>query len=399
MTEPALPRPFRLPRERLALVALFGAAGMAFLAPSTVAPALPAIAAQFAHVPDAVLWTQFILTMPMLCMALVAPLTGWVVDRLGRRPVLLLATTGFGLAGLAGLVVDTIAGFLVSRAVLGICLSGVMTASTALIGDYWKGEARARVVSLQAACMSFGTLAFVGLAGELTLLHWRGGFLLYGYALLLLPIMLASLPEPPRHRAGDAVPAGDPVRVPWLLVGVLCALALGSMIIFFMTPSKTAFLIIELGAGDAASAGWAIGVFNLSAGLASLTYKRLLARLGWQGTFAAAYLVIAIGYSLVGQADDYAGVIAGMAIAGTALGWLLPNLNFTLISAVPAGTRGRAIGAMTASLYLGQVVSPLVVGPVADVAGGVGGAFRVAGVVLLACAVAFALVAVARRRR
>jgi len=66
---------------------------------------------------------------------------------------------------------------------------------------------------------------------------------------------------------------------------------------------------------------------------------------------------------------------------------------------VPAGTRGRAIGAMTASLYLGQVVSRLVVGPVAEAAGGVGGAFRVAGIVLLACAAGFALVAVARRRR
>jgi len=399
MTGPTAPRPFTLPRERLALVALFGAAGMAFLAPSTVAPALPAIAAQFAHVSDAALWTQFILTMPMLSMALMAPLTGWMVDRFGRRPVLLPATLAFGLSGLAGLVVDTIAGFLVSRAILGICLSGVLTASSALIGDYWKGEARARIVSLQAACMSFGTLIFVGLAGELTLLHWRGGFALYAYALLLLPIMLASLREPPRHRAGDAAAAGEPVRMPWLLVGVLCALAFGSMLIFFMTPSKTAFLLIELAAGDAASAGWAIGVFNLSAGLASLVYKRLLARLGWQGMFAAAYLVIGAGYTLVGQASDYLEVFLAMAVAGTGLGWLLPNLNFTLISAVPAGTRGRSIGAMTASLYLGQVVSPLVVGPVAAAAGGVGGAFAVAGIVLLLFAAGFALIAIRRRRR
>ncbi|MSO81021.1 MAG: MFS transporter [Alphaproteobacteria bacterium] len=117
-------------------MALFGAAGMAFLAPSTVAPALPAIAAQFVHVPDAALWTPFILTMPMLIMALMAPLTGWMVDRLGRRSVLLAATLGFGVSGLAGMAVDTIAGFLVSRAILGICLSGVLTASSALIGDY-----------------------------------------------------------------------------------------------------------------------------------------------------------------------------------------------------------------------------------------------------------------------
>ena len=94
-------------RARLRKLTILFTSSLAFLA-SVVAPGLPALYADFAHLANAELLSRMVLTMPMLFVALAGPFVGIVIDRYGRRTTLIVSAIGFGLAGLSGLVLESL---------------------------------------------------------------------------------------------------------------------------------------------------------------------------------------------------------------------------------------------------------------------------------------------------
>ena len=166
---------------------LLAASALTVMSGATIAPSLPALYEHFAGTPHADLLTRLVLTAPALSIVIVAPLAGIVIDRFGRRSLLLGATVGYAIAGSAGLVLDTLYAILISRVLLGVAVACIMTCVMTLVGDYFAGEARARYMGLQASFMSFGGVVFILLGGALASVHWRGPFVVYVLALVLLP--------------------------------------------------------------------------------------------------------------------------------------------------------------------------------------------------------------------
>jgi len=371
---------------------------VAWLAPSAVAPGLPALYADYAHLPNAEILARLVLTLPMLFIALSGPVVGYAVDRFGRRPVLIFSMLGYSISGLSGIVLESLTAILVGRAFLGVFLAGILTSVTALIGDYYKGTERRKIVGLQGTFMSLGTVVFVVLGGLLAEIHWRVAFALFSYALLILPAMLLSLHEPlsdSKQLAGKVARqplTGEPRRI----ILSLYILAFVCMIALFMIPSQTQFFLREIDILDPTRAGIAVGTFNLSSGLASLAFPWLHRRFGTLIVFALMFSTVAIGYILVGLSNNYLEVVVAMAIGGLSMGVFLPNANLAIISNAPEGVRGRALGGLTTSYYLGQFLSPFYSVPI-GISFGIGTAFVVTGFWLFSIAAMFALLAACRR--
>jgi MFS family permease len=381
-------------RRRLRLWTVLLTSGLAFLAPSAIAPALPALQAEYAVVENAQLMSRLVLTMPMLFIALSGPFVGLVVDRYGRRNVLIVSALAYGLLGISGLVIESIHVLIASRALLGIFLAGIMTSVTALVGDYFVGEERSRVAGYQGAFMSYGTLIFVVIAGLLAEIHWRAGFALFFVAFALLPLMLLSLYEPTTGRgAGRGVVEPPPTMHQWAAIGFYCGLAFLVMVMLFMIPSQTAFFLVEIGVTDPTSAGLAIGMFNFSAGTASLVYGRVRRYLSPESIFALVFAFGGVGYVLTSRSGDLTETLIAMAIGGFSVGAFLPNANLSVITRTSMGVRGRALGALTMLLFLGQFASPFYSVPLANAAS-VGHAFFVSGIVMFAVSAAFAAYAI-----
>ncbi|MDA0787339.1 MAG: MFS transporter, partial [Proteobacteria bacterium] len=373
--------------------------GLAFLAPSAIAPGLPALRADYTHVENAAFLSPLVLTMPMLFIALAGPFVGYAVDRFGRRNVLITSTALYGVAGVSGLVIESIVLLLVSRAFLGIFLAGIMTSVTALIGDYFVGDERNRVAGLQGAFMSLGTLTFVVIAGMLAEIHWRVGFTLFAVAFALLPLMLLSLYEPGRGEGSGTNASEPPPTIrQWGTIGLFCALAFVSMVLLFMIPAQTAFFLAEIGVENPTRAGLAIGLFNLSAGLASLSYSRIRARLSSASIFALFFAIGGVGFVMTGIADNFTATMVAMGIGGFSVGAFLPNINLAIISRASMSVRGRALGALTTMFFLGQFFSPVYSVPIAA-ANSVGTAFLVSGYALFAMSAGFALMVIYQRLR
>jgi MFS family permease len=384
-------------RKRLRKWTILLTSGLAFLAPSAVAPGLPALQRDFAHVPHAEILSALVLTMPMLFIALSGPLVGWAVDRFGRRDVLIGATVLYGLSGLSVLGLETIEAILVSRAFLGVFLAAILTSVTALIGDYFTGDERNRVAGMQGAFMAFGTLIFVSLSGMLAEIHWRMGFTLFAVALLLVPLMVMSLYEPARADESDAAATAAGAGLmrdatPWRIIFLIYGLSFVTMVALFMIPSQTQYLLIEMGMTDPTRAGFAIGIFNFTAGIGSLFYRRLRALLSPEAIFALIYLFVGVGFIFNALATDYLTLMLALAFGGLSMGAYFANLNLSVLSRTTARVRGRALGGLTTSFFIGQFASPFYSHPLAA-AFMVSGAFFYTGTWMIALGALFVVIA------
>ncbi|MCH8907539.1 MAG: MFS transporter, partial [Candidatus Heimdallarchaeota archaeon] len=135
------------------------------MAGATIAPALPEIAKAFPEEDE--LTIQLILTMPALFAAFGSLFVSTLIEKFGRIRLLTISIITYGIAGSSGLYLEDIALLLVGRAILGLSVAAIMTTATTLIGDYYHGEFREKIIGMQAAFMTFAAVVFISLGGVL----------------------------------------------------------------------------------------------------------------------------------------------------------------------------------------------------------------------------------------
>ena len=341
---------------------LLAAGSLTVMSGATISPSLPALYAHFQAIAGAEMLTRLVLTAPALSIAIISPLVGLLIDRFGRKKLLMVATLSYALAGASGLVLDTLYGILLGRALLGMAVAGVMTTTTTLIGDYFAGDARARFMGYQSSFMAFGGVAFLSIGGFLADFHWRGPFAVYLLAIALLPFLAFALAEPAVPRPREHAVADE--RPPLARIGLIYAVAAANMIAFYMIPVQLPFYLHELGVTDPSRTGLAMAFAMLVAAIASTFYGRARARLGHQAIYALAFATVAGGFAFLAAADSYAEVVAALALAALGMGINMPNSSVWLLALAPPGVRGRVVGGLTTSIFLGQFASPLIAQPI-----------------------------------
>jgi MFS family permease len=128
---------------------------MAVMGVSVLTPVVPLLLRQFKDVPYHEYWViGGILTMPSIWVLTFSPVAGYLADRFGRRRLLITSMFIYAFVGAAPAFLDNIYAIIVSRVAVGICESIVMTVSTTMISDYFKGAARERWLASQTAVAS-----------------------------------------------------------------------------------------------------------------------------------------------------------------------------------------------------------------------------------------------------
>ncbi|NBC96143.1 MAG: MFS transporter [Deinococcus-Thermus bacterium] len=367
------------------------ASSLTVMSGATISPTLPSLQAHFADVANVDVWVRLILTAPALLIALASPLAGAIIDRFGRRRMILAATLLYGLAGASGLVLETVAGLMIGRALLGLAVAGVMTTASTLAGDYFTGAERDRFLGFQASFMAFGGVVFLLMGGILADLHWRAPFAVYALAFALIPAMSIWLYEParaPRPSAAQAAQDARDAPVPVGLLALLYGLAVLHMVLFYALPVQLPFLLQEIGIPGGTAAGAALATATLVAAVVSLFFRNLMAIASHRAIFAISFGAMGLGLVILWQAESYAVVLLAMVTAGLGLGALMPNYMVILMARAPERVRGRAVGGLTTSIFLGQFVSPLITQPLAT-AFGLAPAFAAIGALSMAVAAVF----------
>jgi MFS family permease len=382
-------------QTRMTQLTLLLASSLTVMAGATVSPALPAMQEYFATVianPDTrTTLVKLVITLPALFIVIGSPIAGWIVDRFGRKSLLLTTAILYGLAGSSGLYLESLTGILAGRAVLGLAVAGVMVSATTLIADYYSGAARAAFMGLQAGFMGLGGVVFLTLGGALAQQNWHYPFGIYLLSWLIVPLIVRFISEPDRRPSADRVGnVANPESMPIAILVLIYGLTTLSQTAFYLIPVQLPFFLTQLVQATPSQSGMAIALCTLFSAMASVAYGKLKQRLEFVSFLPLIFGLMGIGYLLIGQSGGWAQVLVGLAIAGLGLGILMPNVSVWLSSVVSDETRGRALGGLSTAMFLGQFISPIVAQPLTKTMG-LGQVYALTGGMLTIVALGFAV--------
>lgn len=147
---------------------------------------------------------------------------GTLGDRIGRRKLLLIGATAFGLASVVAAFSTSAAMLIGARAVLGIAGATLAPSTLALIGTMFTDpRQRASAIGIWAGCFSVGAIIGPVVGGFLLEHFWWGSVFLLGVPAMVLLLVIGPklLPEyrdetrrPPRSAQCRVVARRDPAR-------------------------------------------------------------------------------------------------------------------------------------------------------------------------------------------
>jgi MFS family permease len=361
---------------------------------AVLVPVVPQLMAHFQGVPNFQYLIQGgVLTMPALCITLFSPLAGWLADRFGRRRILIAAMVAYSAFGIAPILLDNLSAIVGSRVGVGLCEAVVMTVSTTLISDYFKGHAREQWLASQTAVASLSALALITIGGLLGSAYgWRGPFAVYLFSVLLAVGVWRFTWEPPKEERPTSA-ATSRVAFPWARMGGICAITLFASVMFYTIQTQSGLALNSLGVQDPARLGALTAIASLGVPLGTFAF-RALSRLHVGVLLSVEFLVIGSGFVLMGHSGDAPHFVASAALNQLGCGMILPTLLTWATRGLAFEVRGVGNGMWQATFAVGQFLSGLVVTFLGEHVGGLQSAFvalGVANIVMAVCAAAGSL--------
>ncbi|MBB4932882.1 MFS family permease [Lipingzhangella halophila] len=368
----------RVAPGRLARGTILAAATLTIMAPAGIAPSLPEMGEVYADQPGADLLVRLTVTVTSLMIALTAPISGVLADRVGRRPLLVSSLVLYAVSGSAGYFIADLYLLLATRALLGVAVGGIMTTVSATITDWFDGPKRSSFLGLQQVFTSLGGVVFLPLAGLLANFGWRVPFWIYAVGAVVALFAVLVVRDQPR----DLPAPSSRGRMMTGRVLAVYAVALIATLAFYMAPTQVPFLLTDFAVGPAV-VGVVVAGSTLTSALGAFGFPALRKRLRSTAITLVSLALLGAGWLLAGAFDTVIGVAVGLLVGGVGVGFAVPNLNLLLSELAAPHWRGRILSGLVTAIFLGQFLSPLVVQPLVQAAG-VGGAFTWAGLVMVA---------------
>jgi DHA1 family tetracycline resistance protein-like MFS transporter len=294
---------------------------------------------------------------------LASPVLGYISDRIGRKPVLLVSLVGSAIGYAVMANAHSLTMLFIARIIAGICGASVGTAA-AYIADITPPENRSRRMGLIGAAFGVGFVLGPAIGGILSQ-FWTVGPFWFGAGLAFINAIavLMFLPEPEKHvkRSEVSTPvAADTVdrtgfdRIALLIVTYFVAIA-GFAIVtmiypqvldrrFTLNTSQISMVFVFLGLVGAFIQGGAIG--------------RLAKRFGDYKLAGAGLFLMAISMLLMPWAQNMGLFL--LFTFGLAVGNSLAQPTLMAMASRLAATtaQGRVIGTVQSAGSLGRVVGP-----------------------------------------
>lgn len=327
------------------------------MAGAAIAPALGIIKAHFHSASD--LLIQLIVSMPAL-LIIVTNLFFLTISRHFRTRA--IATFGlllYVVAGAGCYFVDDIYVLLLMRALLGVSVGLIMPLSTGLLAFYFPPEEQARLMGLSAAMNQMGGVVATLLAGLLATVQWNYAFLVYLMGLIAVIMVWMWLPDELLRSSNKRGVPFQPRQLLKFHPSVIGMLLL--MMIFFIFPTNFAIITKQQTTLSAEVITMIMVGLDVVAFFVGLIF-------GWMmHAFRQPIKYFAPLFFLLGYVSflvpSVGMILLGAVLIGIANGVGVPYLN--TIASIKGGRNSATtvMPLLSAALYLGQFVSPLIVIP------------------------------------
>jgi MFS family permease len=301
---------------------------------------------------------------------------GTLADRVGRKPIVLLSLAGFVVTNIVLALVNIPLLFILIRFIEGGLVSGLIPASTSMVGDAVPAERQGRWIGLLTTAQAAGIALGPAIGGFLyQAFGFAAPFLICaGIALAASLLALLMLPETlPGHvrararvrgsekRRGQKAVADPSMRVSFLLRAFLLLLILDVGLAFiypFVLPQYPFYFenVLHYSAAQ-------YGVIYSAYGLSLAIFPILLGR---AGEIVSKKLLIVVGSLLSAVLNvamlwlhSYVLIIVASLVTGLGSALLIPALGVIYLSATNDHNRSQVMGIRGTAISLGSLLGPL----------------------------------------
>ena len=346
------------------------------MAAAAIAPAMGIIRQHFASAPD--MLVQLIISLPALFIILTNLLFLPISRVLRTRAIAIIGLVLYVAAGTGCFFVDNIHLLLLMRALLGVSVGLIMPLSTGLLSYFYPPEEQARLMGLSAAMNQMGGVVGTLLAGMLASIAWNYAFLVYLFGLVALVMIVCWLPNEKLGSSNKRGKVFEPRQLLKFHPSVIGMLLL--TMVFFVFPTNFAIITSRQLQLDTTAITLIMVALDLLAFFVGLVFGHLMHRFRTSIKFFPP-IVLIIGYAFYAEASNVAMLLIGSAFIGVGNGIGVPYL--LTIASIKGGKNSATtvMPLLSASLYLGQFISPILILPLAELLFGthdVTGPYRVA---------------------
>lgn len=334
-----------------------------------IIPILPALIEQIGGMglSEAAKWGGFLIFTYAAAQFLFAPIMGALSDRLGRRPVLIIALLGLGLDYIFHALAPTLGLLFLGRLLAGMCGASFTTAS-AYIADISAPEKRAQNFGLIGVAFGLGFIlgpvigGFAGAYGA-RIPFWIAAILSLGNALMCFLFLPESLPAGSRRnfewkRANPFGALGEIKKFP-VVIGLFIPLFL-LYLASHAVQSNWPFYTMYKFHWDEKMVGISLAIVGfMVAGVQGGLIRYIIPKLGEKKSIVVGFALYFLGMLLFALASNTWMMLSFIGIY-TLGGICGPALQGIMAGQVPSNQQGELNGGITSLMAITSIFGPLI---------------------------------------
>lgn len=323
------------------------------MAGAAVAPALGPIGEYFSNADP--LLIKLIVTLPALFIIFTSLSFNAISSKLTSKTIAVLGLVLYIIGGCGAGFADNIYLLLVFRGILGVGVGLIMPLSTGLIAYFFDKKEQPKLMGYSTAMNNLGGIIALALSGVLVSLNWRYSFAIYLLGLVILIMVIRVLPKEKKSSAKSSFDMKSIRKI--LPYGIAMFL---TMIVFYAVPANFSMVATQENLVPTSFVGVLMSVQNITSFIIGLVVSVIISKLGRFAKYFAPG-TLALGFFSLTFPGSIAAAVLGLFLIGVGLGIMVPLLFSQISFHMDKEKMTSAMSIMSAMMYLGQFLSPILI--------------------------------------
>ncbi|MFP4047263.1 MAG: MFS transporter [Bacteroidales bacterium] len=329
---------------------------------TSIVPALADMSDAFNISRDKIGLLITVFTLPSVVLG---PVLGMIIDRYGRKKILILALILFGITGSLCFFFREFNTILALRFFQGLGAACLGIINVTLIGDIFSGSERAQAMGYNSGAISVGSAIFPAVGGLLAAINWYYPFLLPTLAIFVALWVYLGLqnPEPTEKAHLSQYIKNSLKSILNKQAVVLFFLSFAAFILLFgVIMTYMPILFKDHYELSTTQIGFMLFFLALSTAAVASQLGRISAVVSVKPLVLIGFITYLIGFALIPLVDNVWVVLLLLLLIGAGLGINIPTIFNLLTAIAPFDSRGAFMSVNSMAIRAGQTLGPLLAG-------------------------------------
>lgn len=321
----------------------------------SIAANIPEMQKSFPEVPLSSI--ELLTTIPALTVLIFVILSSFIANYIGEKKTVLLGLLIALISGVIPAFSDNFFVILIARAGMGAGFGLFNSLAVSMIGNFFEGDERARLIGFQSAFQSLGSAVLALLAGQLLKINWHTSFLIYLVILPIIFLFALFVPDVPKQiEKVEKTKTNSSMRFDVRIIGYTIFLFL-LIIVFSASNVKLAQLLVENNLGTATDAANISSLQSIGGMLAGFAFGNVF-KIFRKYTLSVALFLMAAAYVLFGFSGNLMVATIAAVMNGIAFSLIVPFLFDRVNDIASNETKTSSTSLLLVGANLASSISP-----------------------------------------